>query len=179
MRKICLAGLVMMFVLYAASAWSADLTKKQVEGFVHSMTELKPLFDSYADEEGDDGDASSTAQIMKDWTTGLRERQDFLAILKKNGLGLADWETVSQDVVHAYMAIKFGKDGKDAVAQMQESMRTLESSPDISEAQKEEILTQMRQGIVEFEEMLSAAPENQAMVRPFLSQLDTIFEWQD
>lgn len=174
-----LVGLVLVVMMCAVPAWSAGLTETQVEGFVNSMTELKPLFDRYADEVGDDGDASSTGQIMKDWTAGLRERQEVLSVLKKNGFDLPGWEMVSQDVVQAYTAIKFGRDGKDVVAQMRESMQSMESSPDIPEAQKAEIRVQMQHSISEFEKMLSAAPENQAAVRPFLPRLDAIFEWQE
>ncbi|GAB1409179.1 hypothetical protein MASR1M90_03330 [Desulfovibrionales bacterium] len=179
MRTMRVAWMVMVLLFFVVPAWAAGLTPIQVEGFISAMTELKPMFDSYADEIGDDGDASSTVQIMKDWTVGMQTHQEFLSVLNKNGFDVASWEAVVPEVIQAYMAIQFGKDGTDAVAQMQQSLQEIEQNPDIPEGQKAEIRTQMQASIAEFEKILATSPENQDVVRPFVPRLNTIFEWQD
>ncbi|NLY41109.1 MAG: hypothetical protein GX055_05750 [Desulfovibrionales bacterium] len=179
MRTLRVVGAMVLLLFFVGPAWATGLTATHVEGFIHAMTELKPMFDSYADEIGDDGDASSTVQIMRDWTAGMRTHQDFVSVLRKNGFDLPTWEAVVPDVVQAYMAIQFGKDGLDAIAQMQESLQSIENNPDLPEEQKAEIQAQMRATIAEFETIVRTSPENQDVVRPFVPRLNAIFEWQD
>jgi uncharacterized protein YecA (UPF0149 family) len=179
MRLVRLFGLVMVLVTFSVSAWAAGLSGSQVEGFVNSMKDLKPYFDQYADEVGDDGDATSTAQIVKDWASGLKEQREVMGILKKHGFDQNSWADVSQLVMRAYMAIKFGEEGRNVPAQMAESLKEIEANPDIPAEQKAEIRASMQKGIEEFEQNMDAPEEDQDSVRPYLDQLDAIFEWQE
>lgn len=179
MRLARVFGIVLVLLTFSFSAWAEGLTGGQVEDFVNSMKELKPYFDQYADEVGDDGDASSTAQIVNDWVSGIKGDQEILAILNKHGFNESSWATASQAVMKAYMAIKFGEEGKNIPAQMAESLKEIEADPDIPEDQKAEIRASMQKGIDEFEKNVNAPQDDQDAVRPYLSQLDTIFEWQE
>ena len=58
-------------------------------------------------------------------------------------------------------------------------MKEIESNKDIPAEYKTQMVAQMRQSMAEMEKTLATSPENQEAVRPFLSQLDTIFEWQE
>jgi hypothetical protein len=179
MRLVRLFGLVMVLVTFSVSAWAAGLSGSQVEGFVNSMKDLKPYFDQYADEVGDDGDASSTAQLVQDWASGLKEHREVMGILKKHGFNETSWAAASQLVMKAYMAIKFGEEGKNVPAQMAESLKEIEANPDIPAEQKAEIRASMLKGIEEFEKNLDSPAEDQDAVRPYIGQLDEVFEWQE
>jgi uncharacterized protein YecA (UPF0149 family) len=175
--RLFVALLVLMF--FTPSAWSGTLSEKDVRGFVESMRELKPYFEQYADETGDDGDASSTAQIVTDWAQGLKQQHEFEGMLSKHGFNYDSWAVVSQQVTQAYMALKFGKDGKDVVGQMRQSMEEIEANPDLPAETKAEMVKQMRQSMAEMEKTFSASTEDQDAVKPFVADLDSIFEWQE
>lgn len=179
MKVARLFGLIMILLMFSSFAQASALSGKQVEGFVNSMKELKPYFDQYADEVGDDGDASSTAQLVQDWAASLKEHREVLGILKKHGFDEVSWASVSQLVMKAYMTIKFGEEGKNVPAQMAESLKEIEANPDIPAEQKAEIRASMQKGIEDFEKNLDAPAEDQEAVRPYLGQLDEIFEWQE
>lgn len=167
------------FVLAAQVAWCAGLGAKDVEGFIGAMQELKPYFDQFADEAEDEGDGTSTARIMGDWAQSLKQQHEIEGMLQKHGFTFDNWAAVSQQVTQAYMAIKLGKDGQDVLGQMQQSVKEIEASKDIPAEYKTQMVAQMRQSMAEMEKTLATSPENQEAVRPFLSQLDTIFEWQE
>ena len=166
------------FLLVSQSVWCAGLGAKQVEGFIGAMQELKPYFDQYADEAEDDGDATSTSRLMGDWARSLKDQREVEGMLKKHGFNVESWSEVSQQVTQAYMAVKLGKDGEDVLGQMQQSLDEISSNKDIPAEYKAQMLEQMKQSMAEMEKTLATSPENQEAVRPFLPQLDTIFEWQ-
>jgi hypothetical protein len=168
-----------VLLLVSTSAWSGTLGGKDVQGFIDSMRELKPYFDQYADETGDDGDASSTAQVVTDWARSLKQQNEFEGMLSKHGFDYESWAAVSQQVTQAYMALKFGKDGKDVVGQMRQSMEEIEANSDLPAETRAEMVKQMRQSMAEMEKTFSASTEDQDAVKPFLADLDAIFEWQE
>lgn len=167
------------FLLVSQGAWCAGLGAKQVEGFIGAMQELKPYFDQYADEAEDDGDATSTSRLMGDWARSLKDQREVEGMLKKHGFTVESWGEVSQQVTQAYMAVKLGKDGEDVLGQMQQSLDEISSNKDIPAEYKAQMVEQMKQSMAEMEKTLATSPENQEAVRPFLPQLDTIFEWQE
>ncbi|NLW82685.1 MAG: hypothetical protein GXY42_13600 [Desulfovibrionales bacterium] len=159
--------------------WSAGLTGAQVKGFVHVMQELKPLFDKYADEIGDDGDAMSTAHIVRDWAGGLQGQTEAEGVLRRYSFDSTSWSAVSQQVTEAYMALKFGKDGQDISAQLQDALRAIEDSSDFPAEDKEQMVARMKQSIEEFERIRNVPQADQDAVQPYLTNLDTIFDWQE
>lgn len=168
---------VVLFVSQAA--WCAGLGARDVEGFIGTMQELKPYFDQFADEAEDDGDATSTSRIMGDWAQSLKGKREVEGTLKKHGFDFDSWGAVSQQVTQAYMALKLGKDGADVLGQMQQSVDEIQASKDIPADSKALMIEQMKQSMVEMEKTLATSPENQEAVKPFIPQLDTIFEWQE
>lgn len=179
MKLVRVAGLFIMMLFISSSAWCSGLTAGDVEGFIASMQELKPYFDQYAEESGDDGDATSTAQVVTDWAQGLKEQRDVEAILGKHGFDFATWSTVSQQVTQAYMALRLGKDGQDVMGQMQQSIADIENNKDIPAEYKSQMIAQMQASMAEMDKMLKASPEDQDTVKPFVSELDVIFEMQE
>ena len=85
MKLVRLFGLLLVMLFFSQSAWCAGLSETDVKGFIGSMQELKPYFDQYADETGDDGDGASTAQVVSDWAKSLKEQQEVEGVLKKHG----------------------------------------------------------------------------------------------
>lgn len=174
-----LFGVIMIFLMFASFVRAEALPGEHVEGFVNAMKDLKPYFDQYADEIGDDGDASSTAKLVTDWASGLKRHADLMEILEKHGFDEKSWVAVTPLVMKAYMTVKLGAEGRNIPAQMAESLKEIESNPDIPEAQKTEIRDSIQRGIEEFEKSLDAPIEHQDAIRPYLGQLDEIFEWQE
>ena len=178
--RVRLFAMVLMLVLSASTAaWCAGLGAKDVEGFIGAMQELKPYFDQYSEEVGDDGDASSTAGVMSDWARSLGQQHEVESVLKKHGFSFESWTTVAQDVTMAYMAVKLGPEGQDVLGQMRQSVAEIESSKDIPAEYKQQMLAQMQQSMAQMEQTLAASPENQEVVKPFIPRLDTVFEWQE
>jgi hypothetical protein len=173
-------ALVLLLVLSASpAAWCAGLATADVEGFIGAMQDLKPYFDAYAAEAGDDGDATSMAGIMGDWAGSLGQQQELKGILGKHGFNFETWPLVAQQVTQAYLAVKLGADGEDVLGQMRQSMAEIESSKDIPAEYRSQMLEQMKQSLAEMEETLAASPDSQEVVRPFLPQLDSVFGWQE
>jgi hypothetical protein len=179
MKLVRVAGLFIMMLFVSSNAWCSGLTATDVQGFIASMQELKPYFDQYAEESGDDGDSTSTAQVVTDWAQGLKEQRDVEAILGKNGFDFNTWSTVSQQVTQAYMAVRLGKDGQDVMGQMRQSIAEIEGNKDIPAEYKSQMIAQMQTSMAEMEKVLTASPEDQDTVKPFVSELDAIFEMQE
>lgn len=171
--------MVSAILLVAQSAWCAGIGAKEVEGFIGVMQELKPYFDQYADEAEDDGDATSTSRIMGDWARSLKEQREVEGMLKKHGFDVESWSEVAQQVTQAYMAVKLGVEGEDVLGQMRQSVDEIKANKDIPAEYKTQMVAQMEQSMAEMEKTLATSPESQEAVKPFIPQLDTIFEWQE
>lgn len=179
MKLMRMAGLLMVILFFSSTAWSSGLTAKDVQGFIASMQELKPYYDQYTEETEDDGDATSTAQVVTDWASGLKERAEVEGILKKHGFDFESWSMVAQQVTQAFMAVRLGKDGQDVMGQMQQSMAEIEGNKDIPAEYKSQMIAQMQMSMTEIEKSLNAPLEDQEVVKPFASDLDVIFEMQE
>lgn len=175
-----LLGMLFVALVLSTSGWASGLSSADVEGFVKSMQELKPLFDRYTEEMADDGDVTSTGQIVQDWANALREHAEVEGILEKYDLDAERFPSVAQLVTRAYMTLKLGKEGQDITARMEESLQDIDQNPDLPAEQKAEIRRQMEQSISELQKnFLNASEGDQDMVRPYLGQLDAIFEWRE
>ncbi|MBP9944097.1 MAG: hypothetical protein KBF11_06075 [Desulfomicrobium sp.] len=179
MKLVRVAGLLVVALLLSQSAWCSGLSAKDVQGFIASMQELKPYFDQFAEETEDDGDLASTSRVVSDWAQGLKERSDVEAIIGKHGFDFDSWAAVSQQVTQAYMAVKLGADGQDVMGQMRQSMAEIETNKDIPAEYKTQMITQMQTSMAEMEKVLKASPEDQDAVKPFVTELDSIFEMQE
>jgi len=172
--------LVLSFLLFLVpSAWSADLKADAVKGFIGSMEELKPYFDQYADETGDDGDVTSTAEVVADWAKSMKDQHEIEKVITKYGFDFESWTAVSKQVTEAYMAVKLGKDGEDILGQMQKSIDDIQSNKDIPADYKAQMVEQIRTSMADMQKTFEASPADQATVKPFVPKLDTIFDWQE
>lgn len=179
MKVVRLCMIIFTLFFLTTTAWSAALTPGDVQGFVGSMRELKAVFDQYVDEIGDDGDATSTSQLVNDWAQSLRTRADVLKILSRFGFQFENWLVVCQRATTAYTAIKLGQGGEDVLGQMRQSLEDLQNDPEIPEEQKAQMQAQMEASMAEIEEIMNAPQADQDMVRPFIMDLDQIFDWQE
>lgn len=179
MKLMRMAVLLMVMLFFSSAAWSSNLTAKDVQGFIASMQELKPYYDQYTEETADDGDATSTARVVTDWASGLKERDEVEGILKKHGFDFERWAAVAQRVTQAFMAVRLGKDGQDIMGQMQQSVAEIEGNKDIPAEYKSQMIAQMQASMAEIEKALDAPSEDQEVVKPFASELDVIFEMQE
>lgn len=159
-----------------------DLNTEQVRAFVSVMQEFKPLFDQYAEEVEDDGDAASTSRLVADWAREFKWTPEMLSVLRKYGFDEKTWPDVAGQTTQAYMAVKLGEDGQDVLGQMRRSVQEIENSQDIPEEYaeyREHLIAQMQSNIAEMEKALNAPANDQEAVRPFISQLDVIFDWNN
>ena len=179
MKLVRVAGLLVVALFLSQSAWCLGLNEKDVQGFIASMQDLKPYFDQFAEETEDDGDPASASRVIADWAQGLKGRNDVEAIIGKHGFTFDSWAAVSQQVTQAYMALKLGKDGQDVMGQMRQSMAEIEGNKEIPAEYKTQMITQMQTSMTEMEKLLQASPEDQGTVKPFVTELDTIFEMQE
>lgn len=171
-------GIIMMALMLAAPAWSADLSGDDVENFISSMRELKPYFND-SEPVDDDGDPSSASRMMQAWLQESAHRNEVASILDKHGYDMESWSAVAQQIVQAYMAVKLGQDGQDVIGQMEESRRAIESSKDLPQEYKAQMLAQMDASMEELKKSLDAPAADQAAVSPHIEELDTVFEWQE
>lgn len=179
MKLMRMTVLLTVMLFFSSAAWSASLTAKDVEGFMATMQELKPYYDQYSEDVENDGDATSTAQVVSDWASGLKERGEVENILSRHGFDFESWPVVAQQVTQAFLAVRLGQDGQDIMGQMQQSVAEIEANQDIPAEYKSQMIAQMQASMTEIEKALSAPPEDQEAVKPFLSELDAIFEMQE
>lgn len=179
MQAVRLFIFMLVTIFAVTNAHAVGLVAKDVQGFIEVMQELKPLFNQYADEVGDDGDASSTAQLMSDWVSGLRAQKNIEVVLKNHGLDFFAWENLAGQVTQAYIAVKLSHNGQDIRGQMRQSLAEIAANPDLPAEYKAQLLEQMQENITQFETIVSASAEDQAVVQPFLPQIDAIFDWQE
>lgn len=171
-----------VLVLLPVASWAQDLSTEQVRAFVSVMQEFKPYFDQYAEEVGDDGDAASTSQLVTDWAREFKWSPEMLSVLRKYGFDEKTWPVVAQQTTQAYMAVKLGEDGQDVLGQMRQSVKEIETSRDIPAEYAEyraHLITQMQANIAEMEKTLNAPVQDQEAVRPFIPQLDAVFDWNN
>lgn len=177
-----LFGRVMVWaalVLLPSTVWSQDLSTERVQGFVGVMEEFKPFFERYAEDADDDGDAASTAKLVTDWAHEFKCSSDMLTVLEKHGFDKDSWPVVAAQVSQAYMAVKFGEHGQDALGQMRRAVMEIEGNRDISAEDKAQMLAQMKENMAVMEKTLSAPAADQDAVREFIPQLDAVFGWSD
>lgn len=170
---------LVFLVSFPAAVWSQELSEQQVWGFVNVMQEFKPLFEQYAEAADDDGDVASTSKLVTDWAREFTWSPDMLALLDKYGFDRETWPVVASRVTQAYMAVKFGEEGGDALGQMRKIVREIEDSRDIPAEQKEQMIGQMKENMAEMEKTLNAPAGDQNAVRAFIPQLDAVFDWHD
>ena len=179
MKLVRMTSVLTVMLFFSSAAWSAGLTAGDVQGFIASMQELKPYYNQYTEEVGDDGDATSTSRIVTDWARGLKERGEVESILKKHGFDFESWATVAQRVTQAFMAFRLGEEGQDIMGQMRQSVAEIEANKDIPAEYKSQMLAQMQMSMAEIEKALDAPAEDQEAVKPFAAELDVIFEMQE
>lgn len=170
---------VWVMILVGTSAWGAGLQTRDVQGFIEVMQDLKPLFNDYADEVGDDGDAASTTFLISDWVQGLRGQASVQGVLKKHGYDFDQWAIIATQVTQAYVALKLSHQGQDALDQWQQAKIDIENNPDLPEEYKAQMLTQLQSSMAQLEFLMAASPEDQAVIQPLVPALDTIFEWTE
>ena len=174
-RRLPFFTLILMFV--AQTAWCAGLSGKDVQGFIGAMQDLKPYYEQYAQEAGSDG--SDAAGVMDDWTMSLQQHHELEGMLEKHGFTAPTWPGVAHQVTQAYMAVKLGEDGEDVLGQMRQSVAEIENSKDIPAEYKAQMLSQMKMSMTQMEKSLAAPAPDQEAVKPYIGQLDTVFEWQE
>jgi hypothetical protein len=174
-RRLAVFTLAVTFM--AQTAWCAGLSGQDVQGFIGAMQDLKPYFEQYAQEAGEEG--SDAARAMDGWAMALQQHHEVEGTLEKHGFTTETWPVVAHQVTQAYMAVKLGGDGENVLGQMRQSVAEIENSTDIPAEYKEQMLSQMKVSMAQMEQSLAAPAEDQAAVKPYLGQLDTLFEWQE
>ncbi|WP_144284201.1 hypothetical protein [Megalodesulfovibrio gigas] len=183
-RAFCLAVALGLSLVAAVAAQAQALTAATVEGFIRSIQEIQPLYEqsgSQQDINKDTVDADDKNWNIRDWLAQAALEPRVLAILKKHGFqDQTQWADVATRVMQAYTTIRLGAEGLNARAQMQAGLAELEQQPGLSAEQKAMLRQQMQQGMQQMDQMLEEAPKaDQDAVRPFMTQLDAVFEVEE
>jgi hypothetical protein len=176
MRFCRLTIMAVALVFISSSAWCAGLSGDAVKGFIGAMQDLKPYYEQFAEEAGDDG--TDATRVMDEWTVSMAQQHELAELLEKHGFTAQTWPEVAHQVTQAYMAVKLGEDGEDVMGQMRQSVTEIENSKDIPAEYKQQMLDQMKMSMAQMEDSLAAPAEDKAAVRPYLPQLDSVFEWE-
>lgn len=179
MPLIRMFGIVLMTLTLALPAWSATLSEGDVENFISSMHELKPYFNDSESMDEEDETPGDSSRMVQSWVQELSEQHKVESILDAHGYNLESWSVLAQQVVQAYMAVKLGQNGQNVVGQMEESRKAIETSKDMPQEYKAQMLAQIDAGIAELKKNLDAPTADQDAVKPHLGELDTLFEWQE
>lgn len=165
--------------LVTAVAWAAGpLTAQEVDRFVQSYAELKPIFD--ADDPGEAGAGEDPAALAAGWGKTLARDATAQAVLTRHGLDLARWTDLASRVLTAYMVLKMSEGGGSPAAQLRRSLAELEKDTSIPASMKPEMMANYRQAIAQYEAMERSVSEaDKAAVRSRLPQLDAVLEWTD
>ncbi|GAB7081709.1 hypothetical protein [Megalodesulfovibrio paquesii] len=177
------------FASFANSALAADpavtpLTAADVQGFIASMHELRPIFAAAggadpADKTRNAPDAPAPEGPIdaSQWLTLAATQPKALAVLQKHGFTAERWGAVAEQIMQAYTSLKLGPEGANARAQIQSSLTQLEQQPGLSAEDKQLIRQQMQESLRQMDQMAEESSKaDQETVRPFLSKLDAVFE---
>ncbi|MBZ4684864.1 MAG: hypothetical protein JG774_609 [Desulfomicrobiaceae bacterium] len=166
-------------VLLWTMAWAqGSLTGGQVERFLQVYEELKPVFDTM--EVEDTPAEESPAALAMQWGKTVTQDAKAQAVLAKHGLDAASWTDLASRVMTTYMVLKMSEGGDSPLVQLRQSLAELEKDTSIPASMKPEIVANLQQAIVQYEDMEKmVSPEDKAAVRPLLPRLDTALEWTD
>ncbi len=178
MRGVVLLLAGVAWVVLGGMVWAAGpLTVKDVERFVQSYTELKPLFD--ADDTGEAGGEDPGA-LAAGWGKALARDAHAKGVLSKYGFDIPQWTDVASRVLATYMVLKMSEGGGSPAAQLRRSLAELEKDPSVPAGMKPELVANYRQAIAQYEAMEKSVSEaDKLAVRSRISQLDTLLEWND
>ncbi|MCA1944026.1 MAG: hypothetical protein LDL30_01925 [Desulfovibrio sp.] len=166
----------------AASAQPAPpadpaLTPAEVEDFFRSFQEIRPLFEYGITESGSDDNADDPDGPLQELMAQAVMQPKAIEIIQSHGLTLERWGQVAQRVFRAYTTLKLGAEGKNPRAQLQAAMAELERDTTLSPGEKAMIRKEMEDVMEQMGQLLEEAPKaDQDAVRPFMAQLDAVFD---
>ncbi len=176
--KLLGIGLGMAVVLWSAAWAQGPLTSSQVERFVRSYEELKPVFDAMEGEGSPEEE--SPAALAAQWGKAVMHDAKAQAVLAKNGLDAASWADLASRVMSTYMVLKMSEGGDSPLVQLRQSLAELEKDTSIPASMKPEMVANLRQSIAQYETMeKNVSDQDKAAVRPLLPRLDAVLEWTD
>lgn len=100
---------------------------------------------------------------------------EFSAVIADHGFSSADrWGTLGDRVMKAYMTLELSEHG-DPRAEMSGNLAELQSSPHLSDAQKQQMMGMMQGALMMLDLMANAPPEDVEAVRPHKKALKKAF----
>lgn len=142
------------------------LTADSVDRLLDSYTELTATFKNY--------ESSGDAQALAEHVRAKDAHNKAKAIVTEHGFeSWVDWYQQFLRAVRAYTNLKM-KDEQAGQPQLEERIEQIRNNPDISDAQKEQMLEMLEasQGFVKA--MTDANPEDIAAVKPHMARFEKV-----
>ncbi|WP_166261734.1 hypothetical protein [Marinobacter salicampi] len=179
--KSATAVLVLALLAVAGSLQAETLTDKRIENFIASLQELKTMESEFQD-MGPDMSAGAgktppdMSKLMSNSMEQIRGHEMYdkvEQVVEDHGFdSVEEWSTVGDRVLNAYMAKRMGGEGNEMQNEMSAAMREIQNNPDMSQAQKEQMMAMMGGAMKSVESMANAPEEDIKAIEPHMEALD-------
>lgn len=167
---------LMMSLALVGMAAAADMTAKQVEGYMASMPELALIGDKYPQSQQDIDryrPLGSALELMDKKTDAYAELS---ALAKKHHFSTTEqWADVGDRVMQAYLVLSSSLTPEQVQAGYETGVANINKDPNLSKENKQKILTNMEKTHGRNMLMRKKAEPDLAVVKPYMGQLDSLF----
>ncbi len=178
-RLLILAGLLLSMTATA----DTPLTDELIDQYMVSLKQMAPLTERISNE-----DTQGATTLAKLWMKGdtneitshLKSRpyyDELNEVVQESGFdNTAAWVQAAQRITNAYMALELGGKGAETAAQIEASLQQLRDNQYLNEAQKEELIQQLKNSQARLANLKEVSAADQAAVKPHLDELRRHFE---
>lgn len=166
---------VVMSLAFSGMAAAAGITAKQVENYMASMPELELIGDKYPQPQDIDRyrPLGSALELMDKKSEAYSELS---ALAKKHDFSnVKQWADVGDRVMQAYLILSSNLSLEEVQAGYQVGVDNINKDPKISDENKRKILARMEKTHSKNIQMRKQAEPDLAVVKPYLGQLDALF----
>lgn len=178
-KKTIWVLVVTAFMLIVPMAHSADLTNRQIEGYIATLEELNVMEDESTMFDDDDytfhefKDGLPKMSVLIERSKGHPDYAKFVAVIKRHGFSNEnEWAEVADRVNAATMYLMMDESDDEVMRELENARREIENIPGLSDAQKEQMLAIATGSIQLIKFWVGDVPEaDLKAVKPYLQKL--------
>ncbi|MFA5701866.1 MAG: hypothetical protein WC913_11380, partial [Desulfuromonas sp.] len=166
-------------LLFAANGYAATLSDRTITSFISSLDELSAMEGEFAaltrdlDASADKGEELAMPDFEHVLSAALEDMQGHPAynklaeVVKRHGFSSAEqWTQAGDRIFHAWMALEMGTQGAEINQEIKNALAALDSNPDLSPAQKEQMKAMMGGAMAAMQQASSAPKADMNAVKP-------------
>lgn len=179
--------LLIATLLFAANSYAANLSDRTITSFISSLEELNQMADEFDALDMELDAEADNDIVMPDFenmiSTGLKdikghpEYNKLATIIKRHGFNNPDqWAQTGDRIFHAWMALEMSGQSMDVSQEMKNALAELDSNPDMTPAQKEQMRAMMGGAMSVMQQAVNAPEADINSVKPHINKLRAVTE---